>query len=407
MEKILNSQYDERVEQTESGFRKVLEDISTNLTWVTQAVCKTHIIIPTRPRKETKDLMSGQLTLTESGSYEEYQDYIDVVSTHGELADQDAARQCYRDADRFVVLTLPGEDRASVIPTFYTAQKGLLARRGCDCPSINGSPAITRPIESVEEAFLNDSARRCKSFEKWALLDGGAIANSSLEYVTLDALAGYDAFVKNVRDKWPTAEYKNGVISYEGYICDYDLKDKVAASGFKQLLKKLKVKVKDVSLIVRYQTSDTTTSAMAAYLYAVLDGTPMRLSSGIRLEHKGEASIEKFDEMLVDLGMLVDEAEEKVEALGNTDIKNPADCLENALRRVHLMNSVGKSFVENIQPNIAYTALDIVIACSDAFQYAIQADPDKWTLKRQIDMSENIARLLNCKFSDLDKPIDR
>lgn len=405
--KILENQFEERVEKTEEGFRQVLADISANLTWVTQAVCKTHIIIPNRPRKETKEMMSGQLMITEEGSFEEYKDYVDVVSTHGDLSDLGAAKQCYKDADRFVVMTLPGDDKASVIPTFYTAQKGLLARRGCDCPSINGSPAITRPIESVEEAFLNDSARRCKSFEKWGLLDGGAIANSSLEYVPLDAWAGFEAFVKKVLDKWPSAKYKNGIISYEGYVCDYNLNDQVAASGLKNTLKKFAVRVKDVSLLVRFQTSDTTNSAMGASLYAVLDGTPMRLASGIRLEHKGEASIEKFEEMLDDLGMLVDEAEEKVEVLGNTNINNPADCLENALRRVHLMNNEGKAAIDNVLPNTAYTALDIVIACSDVLQLSIQADPSKWTIKKQLDMSENIARLLNCKFSELDKPINR
>ena len=406
MEKVLDNQFEERIISNEAGFEKILRKISENLVWVTQAVCKTHVIVPNRPKKEDKDMISGQLTIGSNGEYTQYADYIDVVSTHGELADVDAARQCYKDANRFVVMTLPTDDKATVIPTFYTAQKGMLQRRGCDCPSINGSPAITRPSESVEEAFLNDSARRCKSFERWGLLDGGAIANGSLEYVPLDALEGYKVFLKKIHEKWMDAEYRTGVVSYEGYFCDYDLKDDVAASGLKNTLKKFNVDVKEVSLFTRYATSDSTMSAMGACLYAVLDGTPMRLSTSLHVEHKGEASIEKFEEKLEDLGMLVDEAEEKVEALGNTAISYPYDCLENALRRVHLMNNEGKAAINDINPKVSYTALDIVIACSDVLQASIKADPKKWTTKKQLDMSENIARLLNCKFPELDKPAD-
>lgn len=390
-QKFLTNELQELEIRKEEEMVEKLTIISKNLVWLENEVKDSKILVV---KKEDKEEVNGQASFDIDGNIS---DYTDKLSKNGELMDRDASDMVLNGSNRFVVV----DDGYGfkVIPTFYTAQIGLLTRRGCNCPGICGNYAIKRPSATVEEAFLNDCASRCKSTEKWGLLDGGAIANVSNSYVPLDALLGYEAFKKELDENWETA-FHYGRMSYEYYMADFIIKDEVALDGLKNTLEGLGVKVESLKAYARYSTSDTTNSAMAATIVYELNGTPLQLNHRLGVDHIGEVSIATYRNKIKNLGMLLKEAEDAVEKLGNTDIKHPKNCLENALKKVQLYNKKGRELIDSIQITDELSALDIIIKCNEVLTATAKAE--KWSTTQIVDASERVARLLNANFSKLD-----
>lgn len=390
-QKFLTNELQELEISTEEEMVEKLTIISKNLVWLENEVKDSKILVIKKPNKEE---VSGQTSFDINGNIT---DYTDVLSENGELLDRDASDMVLKGSNRFAVI----DDGTGfkVIPTFYTAQLGLLTRRGCNCPGICGNYAIKRPSPTVEEAFLNDCASRCKSSEKWGLLDGGAIANVSKSYVPLDALLGYEAFKKELEENWET-EFSYGRMSYEYYMADFTIKDEIALDGLKNTLEELGVKVESLRAYARYSTSDTTNSAMAATIVYELNGIPLQLNHRLGVDHIGEVSIATYRKNIKNLGMLLKEAEDAVEKLGNTEIKHPRECLENALKKVNLYNKKGREIIDSIQITDELSALDMIIKCNEVLSATAKAE--EWKTTQIVDASERVARLLNANFSKLD-----
>ena len=156
---------------------------------------------------------------------------------------------------------------------------------------------------------------------------------------------------------------------------------------------------------MRYSTSDTTSAQMGATMYYMLNGNRIRLAKTIGVDHRGDASIGKYAEVISDIGMLLKESEDAVERLGNTEIQHPAGCLSNVLERCHLLNKYGTKYVDEwvVKAPTEVTALDIIIKVNEVLQE--QAKYEDWSAERIVDASEVVSRMLNRKFSDYDKPL--
>lgn len=395
MNKLLENEYQELNIKTENEMSEKLKFISDNLSWRENDVNNSHIIVA----EPSKNEIEGQMQLLEDGTCGTF---VDALERYAPLSDREAAEQVYRESNRFVILKNE-RNSMEVVPTFHTAQTGLLKRRGCFCPAVMSNYAINRPTPTMEETFLNDAANRCKSKERWGILDGGCIANVSESYVVLDAFQGYDNFKKIISDTWEDTEFSTGIISYEGYMADFMIKDELAIDGLKNILEELGVTVESINAFARYTTSDVTQSAMAGTIYYVLNGTPIRLASKIGVEHKGDSSVALFTDKIKDLGMLLKESEEQVEKLGNTTIDFPANCLENALKKVHLLNKRGVEAVDeiNINPDEISSALDVIIKVNSVLKATSEAED--WPATKLLNYSEEVSKLLNSKFSELDK----
>lgn len=397
MNKLLENEFFEIETKDAKVMKDSLSFISENLKWVEADVATSHIIV----MEPKKDEIQGQMELLQDGTCG---DVVDKLNQFAPVSDREAAEQCYRESNRFVLLNNE-RGELNVVPTFHTAQRGLLTRRGCDCPAINGNWVIARPLPSMEEAFLNDSARRCKSTEKWGILDGGCIANASSSYVVLDCFEGYKAFVKEITNTWSSVEFYQGRISYDYYLADFKINDEIAVDGLRNTLIGLGVNVESINAYARYTTSDTTTSAMAATIYYELNGTPIRLANKVGIEHKGDVTMDDFKTSLKDLGMLLKESEDQVEKLGNTEILFSAGCLFNALKKCHLLNKKGKELVEEVKvTNPKFTALDIIIKCNEVL--SATADAENWNATKILNVTEEVTRLLNSSFSHYDKPLE-
>lgn len=382
----------------EAQFDKKMEFLHENLLWMDAVVSETRILVCEANKKNSP--LFGQMSITDTDC--NMSSFVDKLEDVAPISDMEAAEQCYKTSNRFVALKKDAGEM-QVIPTFHTAQLGLLTRRGCNCPAIMGNNLISRPTPSMEEAFLNDSARRCRAKEQWGVIDGGAIANVSEGYVPLDAYFGYEVFKKAIKAEWPDAKYTSGSVSYSFYEAEWDINDDVAVDGLKCLLEEFGVKVESLRALVRYSTSDTTNAQMGATIYYILNGSRIRLAKTIGIDHRGEASIGKYAEVLNDVGMLLKESEDAVERLGNTEIQHPAGCLSNVLEKCHLLNKYGTKYVDEwiVNPPTDVTALDIIIKCNEVLQE--QARAEDWSTEKVVEGSEVVSRMLNRKFSDFDK----
>ena len=393
MNKLLNEEYQVRTTSSYIEMNEMLKYISDNLVWLQNNVRDSRILVLQPEKKE----IDGQMQLLPDGSCGTF---IDVLKGTAPVEDEDAAVECYRNSNRFAVLA-NNLGRLEVFPTYHTAQKGLLTRRGLFCPAITGNYAITRPLPTMEETMLNDAASRCSSVEQWGVLDGGCIANASNGYVPLDALQGFQTFENNLKQTWDSVEFVYGEVSYECYLADFKINDPIAIDSLKNLLEQLGVTVDSLECYARYTTSDTTNAQMGGTIYYKLNGSMLRLAKKLGVDHKGDVSILDFDKSLENLGMLLKESEDAVERLGNIDLQFPADCLKNALIKVKLYNKQGQNAVSEavIQKDIK-TALDIVIRCSEVLNQT--ATNNNWTVSQIIDASEEVTKLLNAKFELLD-----
>lgn len=393
MNKLLNEEYQVRTTSSYTEMNEMLKYISDNLVWLQNNVRDSRILVLQPEKKE----IDGQMQLLPDGSCGTF---IDVLKGTAPVEDEDAAVECYRNSNRFAVLA-NNLGRLEVFPTYHTAQKGLLTRRGLFCPAITGNYAITRPLPTMEETMLNDAASRCSSVEQWGVLDGGCIANASNGYVPLDALQGFQTFENNLKQTWDSVEFVYGEVSYECYLTDFKINDPIAIDSLKNLLEQLGVTVDSLECYARYTTSDTTNAQMGGTIYYKLNGSMLRLAKKLGVDHKGDVSILDFDKSLENLGMLLKESEDAVERLGNIDLQFPADCLKNALIKVKLYNKQGQNAVSEavIQKDIK-TALDIVIRCSEVLNQT--ATNNNWTVSQIIDASEEVTKLLNAKFELLD-----
>ena len=395
MNKLLNNEYDVLTTTNRDKMVECLEYISNNLEWLSNPVRDSRILVM-QPGKKDVD---GQMVLLDDGTCGTF---IDILRKTAPLQDEEAANECYVNSNRFAAIP-NANGHWEVFPTFHTAQKGLLTRRGLFCPAITGNYAITRPLPTMEETFLNDAASRCNTEELWGVLDGGCIANCSTGYAPLDALAGFNTFEAQLNSVWDGVEFCYGEISYESYLADFKIDDPIAVDSLRNVFEQLGVKVDSLECYARYTTSDTTNAQMGGTIYYKLNDSTIRLADKLGVDHKGDVSILDFKKRIDDIGMLLKESEDAVERLGNIDLQFPSDCLKNALIKVKLLNKFGQDAVtESVLSKNIVTALDVVLKCSEVL--TTTATSHKWTATQIINASEEVTKLLNAKFDSLDRP---
>ena len=397
MEKLLQNEYEELYFNKEEEFKEKLKFISDNLRFITTKVSDSKIIVI--DKKEAKTGVAGQMSLTETG------EVVDSLETIAPVSDYDGIQQCYSNSRRLAIL--PNEKGSiTLYPTYHTAQNGILDRRNCNCGAITGCAATLRPDSNTEEFFINSSAERTKSSEQWGILDGAVIANASESYVPLDCALGFKEFETTVRTKWPEATFSNGQISYEFYKADFNINDDLAVDSIKQTLIDLGIRVQNLRVFARFMTSDTTNAMMSANILLEINGVLTSFSKKLGVAHIGKnVSIAEFSEQIKDLGTLLEESEDKIEELGDLNLEEPAGALANALKKVGLYNKVGKEAVDLLVVNkiTKFTALEAIIKCNEVL--GTIAKNEVWSAGKILDYSEKVSRLINARWSELDKPL--
>lgn len=399
-DKFLNNENEQLICLKEDDFEFKMEQTTKLGQWTSTKVSDLKFIVVPVDKKQLKG--QTELVPNEDGSLE-VGDYMTRLEKSGSVTDKDAARQCYMHDHRRYILNRDVNGNLAVIPTFITAQDGLLRTVGANCPGIAGGKKTTRPEASFEEFVLNDCARRTSGNAVMFIIDGAIVGAVSEGYTPLDAAKGFVAFRDAIQNEWEDVTFKKGYISYEEYVADFKIGDEIAVDGLKAILENKGMQIDSIEAYARYMTSDTADRKMGASVYYRINGVTLPLGDSIGVRHYGDkVSVDTYKIELKKLGSLLKENEDQVEKMGNTTINNPEAALRNALRKASLLNKKGKEAVDAqaVLPTIE-TALDVFLEVSRVMEETATAE--NWSPVDLVTKSEQVARLVHAKWSELDQ----
>ena len=125
------------------------------------------------------------------------------------------------------------------------------------------------------------------------------------------------------------------------------------------------------------------------------------------MEHKGEASEEKFIESLKSFAKVLEESEEKIEELGNTDIKNIPETYKKIISKYSTVfpEKVSKEVYEELLINFPNggTAMDVFLALNDTITRHLKSS--NASIERTLLMTDQIAKLINLPFEKIDNEL--
>lgn len=316
---------------------------------------------------------------------------------------------CVKDSGLFLVF--PQEYEVKIYPTIYTAFSGICQRAGLSGTTITNDNTTTflSPLPVTEKAaWLTRGFSLHKANCKILIRDEAVVADLSSEYKIIPADKAISALEKELSIEHPLFSYLSGHVSHEYLYLEYILNDDVMENSFRLVLENMGIKVESLKAGVRFSTSDVGNAMVYAAPFYVLNGIKIQLGRGCGCRHDGNGSVETFKEEIKKLGMQFKESEDRIEELGNMDIKYPAGCLQHILdkKAKTLPRKIAQSVLEKALVDYSggkkATAIDIYILLNDVIEEAKKKKA--LTPTQIINMSEEVSKLIYINYSDYDLP---
>ena len=165
--------------------------------------------------------------------------------------------------------------------------------------------------------------------------------------------------------------------------------------------------IRDLKAGVRFITSDIGLSAVRANIVLTIDGSDIMLN-GISMEHKGGATIEKWETLLNDhFATLLKEQEERIEVLGNTDITNiPFVVKEITNNNVSIFPSkISEEVIQELEIKFPITVGGTAIDCYLALNEIINRHykNNKLSIGRYLMLADKVASMINLPYDRIEK----
>lgn len=304
-----------------------------------------------------------------------------------------------------LLLGYPKDGDLVVKPTRYTAFSSICARAGLSGSTITNMN--DKPLQSVlplvEKAqWLSRGMTLHKSRCKILFRDGKVSSMLSSDYEIIPANKVVPKFEKTVRKDHPDMSFVSGMLSHEYLYLDYMLNNTEQEAAFIAMLNKYKVKPTSVKAGVRFSTSDIGGSCVTAAPFYDIDGVRTRLGKPLVLSHDRGHKVEDFIKLLDGLAMVFKESEDRVEELGNTEIKHPRGCFMHILDKNPSLKADSEDIAANL--DVLYpsgcTAIDIYIMLNRIVDERNKRKPLSPT--QLINLSEAIAKLMLIDYHEYD-----
>lgn len=320
-------------------------------------------------------------------------------------AEKEEVLDCIQAEGGFFMAT-PFEGKMAVIPMTEYAYVGTCQRTGDDCPTMmRDQEGYSKKVlpSSEKAARLTRDASLYGDACKMLLRDGLIQTNRSKEFVPFDDLEYFERLEAQLSVDHPNFSFDKGQVSREYLMVEYLLNDIEMEETVRLALNDAGADIQELKAGVRLSTSDIGMSAMRVALFYDADGIRTVLDGGITLEHKGDASADKFANLLISLGQIFKDCEERIEELGNMDINDVAECISRIREKAtFLPKSAADTVEENCRikfPN-GGTAIDVYLALNEIIQ--LHASQTKITPTRYINLSEQVAKLMKLPFDKID-----
>lgn len=286
-----------------------------------------------------------------------------------------------------------------VHPVRYTAFPDIEARAGLygrtlentvEKQDIQVLPVRIKAFWLSQSFALN--AEPCKIL----IRDGKVSSMKSKKYqpfMQWDVIAHTENRLSNI---FPDFKYSTGRVSHEGLVVEYKLNAKMMEDGFANLLAQFGfgVTADDIRTKLLVSTSDIGSSCVAASPIIEIQGTPMRLGKRLELRHDVGNTLEMWEELLTEVASSLQEAEDRVEELGNTAVTNAQTVFETMAEEL----KIPKKIYQSVQ-FIATSAMDIYLALNQC----VGDMAGDLNLAQFVDMQEKVARYLYADYAAYDR----
>lgn len=291
-------------------------------------------------------------------------------------------------------------------PTRYTAFSSICARAGISGSTITNSDE--KPLLSilplVEKAqWLSRGFSLHKATCKILYRDGKVSSMLSADYEIMPANEVVPRFENRVRKEHPNMTFASGMLSHEYLYLDYMLNNTDMEESLLAMLEEYNVHASSIKAGVRFSTSDIGNSCVTAAPFYDIDGVRVRLGAPIALSHDHGHKCEHFIKLLDGLAMVFKESEDRIEELGNMEIKHPHGCFMHILDKNRTLKTGSESIADGLDAEFpsGCTAIDIYLALNRIIEERNNKKPLSPT--QLINLSETIAKLLLIDYKEYDR----
>ena len=303
-------------------------------------------------------------------------------------------------------------------PVMNTALMGVCRVTGLSGQSLMRTvPTTGKRVmdQALKTKVLNAGKDLYNPIVKVLIRDGEIAGIRTSKYAVLDQTEGYQAVRSYCLDTYGSTEVMFHMASMSEATTVAELNcGEEALCNLKQRLLDNGVATPKLALIVRYVTSDVTDSAMRAEPFVLWgEGDKALLipfGDGVATRHETGNTVEGFAATLSQLAKSQQEAEDAIEELGNTEIRNVDGCLQRVakeVRQLGLSDAVVKQQIDKLTASgeTSGTAIDVFLS----LQECIAAQCRKGNVldvERYVQMTESSVRLLSVRYKVYDLPFD-
>lgn len=310
-----------------------------------------------------------------------------------------------------IFLIFPGNRRMECLPTRYTAFSGICQRAGLSGPSmttINSSSRQKALSPERKAAFITECMKLYSDTSKVLIRDGKVSAMHSKQYGWFLPYDIFPVIEDNFKEYWPEYTYVGGEVSHEYLYANYMLGDTAQEASLKLTLESLGAKIDgDIKAGIRVSTSDVGLSAVRFSPYFIINGVSTRLGKPVEMIHDTKHDMNYFTQkVLPEVGLLLKEAEDDIEKLGNVDIHYPAGCLQHiCMEKKQIPFTVAKEAIDamSLEYPDGCMAIDVYLKLNEIVEMCNAKKP--MTPSRYMDMTECVARLMFLKYENYDLPL--
>jgi len=281
-----------------------------------------------------------------------------------------------------LVIMYPGDNDEQVYPVSIYGLDAMVARAG-----YSGSPVLTAtaPKKGVKEmpsatkamilneAFplyagddkdqTNPTSNKVFVFRCDEQID--YVGSSNYVYV---AISEANAAVKEaLAEIFPKFTFREATLSREFASFTYNLNDASLKKQLESAFLQCGLNIHDYDPVLKFTTSNIGISGMNLYPLLVNGRTQMEIELPIKLEHRGDASVEKLKENVRKILMLFRLTPQKINELDDFEIEYPEQAMKNISQAAGLPQ---KTFFERAEgfgeEYTSPTALDLYFAICDA-----------------------------------------
>ncbi len=311
-----------------------------------------------------------------------------------EVSDDTIIAQMGKDGTK-VALGCYVDGKIAIYPVGLTAYNGLLKRLGVDCSVMRiGDTRNFDDVPANAKADVFNTLRKfAKGKSKILIGDEQVLADLSGDYTIIPYVDLIKTTVDTIGAEFTRVDFNSAEVSHEFMSMDYSFIDDDIQEEIEDALKKVFPAIKEVECHIGIASSDTGSMAATIYPYVRLDGkTDLMIGSPMKMNHIGEASVEKFAEMLKTVFASYMDSANKLNELADIHVNNPADTLYNIGSKALLPEKVLKEAVETFDTEypIGCSAADVYIAVEEILQDS--ADKYSYSKVKILQMSENVMR---------------